>query len=179
MSGISPTAMQHESYTTKNFTARDSIEEAIENNQMESLTLDWAREPRAHLRYAILSFKFLLSMQSRQHVIGDYFGNVYWRVPMRGNGFRGFNSLWYSLTGNQQNYNDIINDFANVYVNVPDLFRTRTNFGARLDPSLTVDSVILLTECSTLIGQSLLFSFCCIYFLGFVLLYIFAFYITY
>ena len=49
----------------------------------------------------------------------------------------------YSLTGNQQNYTDIINDFANVFVNVPDLFRTRTNFGARLDPSLTVDDYMI------------------------------------
>ena len=108
-----------------------------------SLTLDWAREPWAHLRYAFLSFKFLLSMQSHQNVIHDCFGNVYWRVPMRGNGFWGFNSLSYSLTGNQQNYTELHNDFANVFVNVPDLFRTRTNFGARLDPSLTVDDYMI------------------------------------
>jgi len=59
---------------------------------------------------------------------------------MRGNGFCGFNSLSYWLTGNQQNYEDIINDFANVFVNTPDLFHTRTNFGARLDSSLTADN---------------------------------------
>ena len=75
---------------------------------------------------------------SRQSVI-DCFGNVYRRVPMRGNGFCGFNSLSYSLTGTQQNYEGIISDCADVFVNVPDLFRTRTNFGGRFDSSLTVD----------------------------------------
>ena len=79
---------------------------------------------------------------SRQSVI-DCFGNVYRRVPMRGNGFCGFNSLSYSLTGTQQNFEDIISDCANVFVNVPDLFRTRTNFGARFDSSLTVDDYVV------------------------------------
>ena len=61
---------------------------------------------------------------------------------MRGNGFCGFNSLSYSLTGNQQSYEEIINDCANVFVNVPDLFRTRTNFGARLDSSLSITEYV-------------------------------------
>jgi len=61
---------------------------------------------------------------------------------MRGNGFCGFNSLAYCLTGNQDSYEDIINDCANVFVNVPDLFRLRTNFGSRLNSSLTVNDYV-------------------------------------
>ena len=57
---------------------------------------------------------------------------------MRGNGFCGFNGLSYSLTGNQHSYEEIINDCVNVVFNVSDLFRMRTNFGARFDSSLTV-----------------------------------------
>jgi len=61
---------------------------------------------------------------------------------MRGNGFCGFNGLSYSLTGNQSNYEEIINDCVNVFLNAPDLFRTRTNFGAGLDSSLTVNDYV-------------------------------------
>jgi len=77
-----------------------------------------------------------------QNVIRDCFGNEYRRLPMRGNGFCGFNSLSYSLTGNQESYEDIISDCANVFVNVPDLFRMRTNFGSRLNSSLTVNDYV-------------------------------------
>jgi len=92
--------------------------------------------------------------QSRQNVIRNCFGNVYRRVPMRVNSFCGFNSLSYSLTGNQQNYEDIINDCANVFLNTPDRFRTRTNFGARLDSSLAVDNYMVDRVCRGLSADS-------------------------
>jgi len=80
--------------------------------------------------------------QLSQYFFCDCSGNQYRKIPMRGNGFCGFNSLSYSLTGNQQSYEDIINDCVNVFVNVPDLFRLRTNFGARHDSSLSVSDYV-------------------------------------
>jgi len=62
------------------------------------------------------------------NLFSDCTGNMYRQVRMRGNGFCGFNSLAYCLTGDQQSYEEIIDDCINVFLNVPDLFRIRTNF---------------------------------------------------
>ena len=68
--------------------------------------------------------------------ISDCFGNVYEIVKMTGNGFCGFNSLSYCLTGSENYFEDVIDDCLNVFVNLPELFRTRTNFGAARGSSL-------------------------------------------
>ena len=41
-------------------------------------------------------------------------------------------------SGSQLNYADIIDDCINVFSNIPELFRLRTNFGVRNDSSLNV-----------------------------------------
>ena len=84
--------------------------------------------------------------QLTENFLCDCSGNQYLRVRMRGNGFCGFNSLAYSLTGYQENYEEIIHDCVNVFMNIPDLFRTRTNFGARHDSSLSINQYILYMQ---------------------------------
>ena len=70
------------------------------------------------------------------HIISDCFGSVYEIVQMTGNGFCGFNSLSFCLTGSENYFEDIIDDCFNVFVNLPQLqlFRTR---GMVLDQVLT------------------------------------------
>jgi len=76
----------------------------------------------------------------QENFFSDCSGNVYRRVRMRGNGFCGFNSLSYCLTGTQQNYEQIIDDCIKVFEVLPDLFRMRTNFGGKFDSSLRLVS---------------------------------------
>jgi hypothetical protein len=65
------------------------------------------------------------------HEVIDCFGNRYRRIPIAGNGFCGFNSLSFCLTGTTSNYTAIIEDCINVFANCSQLFEERTNFGAR------------------------------------------------
>ena len=60
----------------------------------------------------------------------DCFGIQYQRDIIRGNGFCGYNSISYCLTGTEENYGHIIEDCINVFTNFPDLLHQRTNFGA-------------------------------------------------
>ena len=71
--------------------------------------------------------------------VRDCFDKQYSIWPMAGTGFCGFHCLSQCLTGNQRAYHDIIEDCITVFRNIPELFRLRTNFGARSDSSLTVD----------------------------------------
>jgi len=59
----------------------------------------------------------------------DCFGVEYERIPIRGNGFCGYNSLSYCLTGSQEHYASIIEDCCSVFGNYPELLYQRTNFG--------------------------------------------------
>jgi len=69
-------------------------------------------------------------------MITDCYDIPYRIIPMTGSGFCAFHCLSYSLTGQQYRYSEIINDCIAVFTNIPDLFRLRTNFGARLHSSL-------------------------------------------
>ena len=68
----------------------------------------------------------------------DCFGNEYALIQMTGSGFCGFHCLSYSLTGDSSLYSQVIEDCINVFMNVPALYRTRTNYGSRCNSSLTV-----------------------------------------
>ena len=68
----------------------------------------------------------------------DCFGNEYERINMFPTGFCGFHALSYCLTGNQLSYANVIHDCLNVFANIPELFRLRTNFGGGKDSSLTL-----------------------------------------
>ena len=64
----------------------------------------------------------------KQHLtegfLRDCSGNQYRRVCMRGNGFCGFNSLPYSLTGYQENYEEIISDSVSyTHLTLPTILR--------------------------------------------------------
>jgi len=76
--------------------------------------------------------------ESNCSTLRDCFGNDYVVVKMSGSGFCGFHCLSYSLTGNSSLYSQVIEDCINVFMNVPDLYRTRTNYGSRCNSSLTV-----------------------------------------
>ena len=69
----------------------------------------------------------------------DCFGNEYERINMFPTGFCGFHALSYCLTGNQLSYANVIHDCLNVFANIPELFRLRTNFGGGKDSSLTLN----------------------------------------
>ena len=64
-------------------------------------------------------------------VVTDCFGMQYQRITTRGNGFCGYSSIAYCLTGNQHNYGSVIEDCCNVFANCPELLLQRTNFGAK------------------------------------------------
>ena len=80
-----------------------------------------------------------LAIFSESDKLVDCFGNAYKIVRMASDGFCGFHALSYCLTGHQSSYVDIIEDSINVFANMPDIFRLRTNFGCRLQSSLTVN----------------------------------------
>jgi hypothetical protein len=63
--------------------------------------------------------------------VTDCFGNKYRRIRTAGNGFCGYESLSFSLTGATTNYSSIIEDCINVFANCTQLFEERTNFAAR------------------------------------------------
>lgn len=66
----------------------------------------------------------------------DCNGNEYSVVRMPGNGFCGFHSLSYALTGSHARYNDVIDDCIKVFANLPDLYQLRTDFAGRYSASL-------------------------------------------
>ena len=69
----------------------------------------------------------------------DCYGNMYEIIKMPGNGMCGYHSLAYCLTGNQWwSYKYIIDDCINVFTNMPELYRLRTNFGSREESSVSV-----------------------------------------
>lgn len=69
----------------------------------------------------------------------DCNGNTYEIIKMPGNGLCGYHSLGYSLNGNPWwSYKSIIDDCINVFSNIPELYKLRTNFGSRDQSSLTV-----------------------------------------
>ena len=68
----------------------------------------------------------------------DCFGKSYSLIKMASTGFCGFHALSYCLTGSQWRHADIIYDCLNVFTNVPELFRIRTNFGSRRDSSVSI-----------------------------------------
>ena len=78
-----------------------------------------------------------MDTESNFNTLTDCFGNQYAVIKMSGTGFCGFHCLSYSLTGNASLHSDIIEDCINVFMNVPDLYRTRTNYGSRCNSSLT------------------------------------------
>jgi len=73
----------------------------------------------------------------------DCFGNQYAVIKMAGSGFCGFHCLSYSLTANSSLYSHVIKDCINVFMNVHDLYRTKTNFGRRCNSSLTVSHITI------------------------------------
>ena len=73
----------------------------------------------------------------------DCFGNEYSIIRMAGSGFCGFHCISHCMTGSELNYADIIDDCINVFSNIPELFRLRTNFGVRDDSSLSVSDYSL------------------------------------
>ena len=69
----------------------------------------------------------------------DCYGNMYEIIKMPGNGMCGYHSLAYCLTGNSWwSYKSIIDDCINVFTNMPELYRLRTNFGSREESSVSV-----------------------------------------
>jgi len=71
-------------------------------------------------------------------MLTDCFGKSYSSIKMASTGFCGFHALSYCLTGSQWRYADIIYDCLNVFTNVPELFRIRTNFRSRRDSSVSI-----------------------------------------
>jgi len=69
----------------------------------------------------------------------DCFGNKYEVIKMLPTGFCGFHALSYSFTGSQFSYADIIDDSINVFGNIPQLFRLRTNFASGENSSHTLN----------------------------------------
>ena len=69
----------------------------------------------------------------------DCFGNKYEVIKMLPTGFCGFHALSYSFTGSQFSYADIIDDSINVFGNIPQLFRLRTNFASAQNSSHTLN----------------------------------------
>ena len=65
--------------------------------------------------------------------------NEYSIVRMPGTGFCGFHALGYFLTGNYLSYTDVIDDCINVFANIPELFRRRTNFGGRRGSTMSLN----------------------------------------
>ena len=61
---------------------------------------------------------------------------------MHGSGFCLYHSLSHCLTGNDEQFVDIIDDCLTVFQNIPDLFRLRTNFGSYDNSSLTLDDYV-------------------------------------
>ena len=69
----------------------------------------------------------------------DCYGNKYDIIKMPATGLCGYHALSYSLAGNPWwSYKSVIDDCINVFTNIPDLYRLRTNFGSRRQSSLTV-----------------------------------------
>ena len=55
----------------------------------------------------------------------------YIKISIRGNGFYGYNALAYSIVGDKNSYEDIINDCLTVFYNHPDIFKRHTEFGCK------------------------------------------------
>ena len=63
------------------------------------------------------------------NIVRDCFGVEYQRIEIHGNGFHGYNSISYCLTGTEHHYASVIEDCANVFMNYPELLYEQTNFG--------------------------------------------------
>ena len=85
-------------------------------------------------------------MCKNSDTITDCFGMEYKVVKMRGSGFCLYHSLSYCLTGNDRQYESIIDDCLTVFQNIPELFRLRTNFGSYCDSSLTDNDYVLYMQ---------------------------------
>ena len=72
------------------------------------------------------------------NMLRDCFGNEYSICRMPGSGFCGFHCLALSLTGSQFSHGTVIDDCISMFMNIPDLFRLRTNFGTRNESRVTV-----------------------------------------
>ena len=81
-----------------------------------------------------------LPMLGMTDIVVDSYGNKCRTMRMPGSGFCGFHCLAFSLTGTPWSYVDIIDDCINVFTNIPELFRLRTNFGSHCNSSLTVNN---------------------------------------
>ena len=79
-----------------------------------------------------------MNMPHTRDIMFDCFGNQYTIIRMPPNGFCGFHSLSYCLDGNAESYANVIDDCMNVFRNIPELFRLRTNFGSRRNSSVTL-----------------------------------------
>jgi len=85
-----------------------------------------------------------LATRDMSNKLIDCYGNEYQIIRMPGTGFCGFHCLSFCLTGNQLNYAAIIQDCINVFLNIPELFRLRTNFGVRDESSLSLNDYMSL-----------------------------------
>ena len=90
-----------------------------------------------------------LAIRGMSNKLIDCYGSEYEIIRMAGTGFCGFHCLSFCLSGNQLNYADIIHDCINVFFNVPELFRLRTNFGLRDESSLSFNDYMSLM-CQTI-----------------------------
>jgi len=79
----------------------------------------------------------------------DCFGNSYDIRKMSGTGFCGFHAMSFLLTGTQSRYAEIIDDCINVFTNIPELFRLRTNFGGIHNSSLSLNDYVDFMRNST------------------------------
>lgn len=79
-----------------------------------------------------------MSLVLASNQLVDCFGNVYNVIKMMPSGFCGYHGLSYCLSGSQLSYSSIVDDVINVLTNITDLFRLRTNFGARDNCSSTL-----------------------------------------
>jgi len=76
--------------------------------------------------------------------------NEYSIVRMPGSGFYGCHALGYSLIGNYLSYTDVKDDCINVFANIPELFRLRTNFGGRRTSTITSNEYASFMQCNKL-----------------------------
>ena len=77
----------------------------------------------------------------------DCHGNRYEVIRMPTNGFCGYHSLSYCLSGSPWlSYICIIDDCISVFSNIPELYRTRTGFGYRRNSSLNVGNYFVFMQ---------------------------------
>ena len=89
---------------------------------------------------------YSLNIMDASNKVIDCYQNEYEIIKMLPSGFCGFHALSYCLTGNQLSYVNVIDDCLNVFANIPELFRLRTNFGGGEDSSLTLSDYAALMQ---------------------------------